>query len=259
MNSESWMKMLQLAGAVLAVPVAAGGAYSAYRTYFSSEVACQALRGSIVATLEKTMAPDIKRALLRKDVGEFAAKCGDADPDAHALFQSAVAEGPQRAALATLEPAPAPVPPVARPVTAPSAAAPSRAALPPAQPATGGAPTRTAAMPAPTPAAPPGPVPAAAPAAEQRGWVAIARLPTSRPGHVSFDGFAIAENSLPPVGTILTARWPIPVWNAPQGLPPNDLKNAVGRMRIGGCVRVVSTRKGPDRLWAEVVPARCAS
>jgi hypothetical protein len=92
---------------------------------------------------------------------------------------------------------------------------------------------------------------------DRKGWVALARRPPARREDVNFDGFAIAETSLPPTGTVLIARWTLPIWREPQGAAANDLRDAQGRLRVRDCVRVVSARPGPDQLWAEVAPAPC--
>jgi len=87
---ESVGKMVQFAAAALGIPAAAAGTYSVYQTYFTNEAVCQKLRVSIIATMERNVAPDAKRTLLLKDVAEFDRKCQDTDPDAHGLFQAAI-------------------------------------------------------------------------------------------------------------------------------------------------------------------------
>jgi hypothetical protein len=81
---------LQVVGAALGIPAAAAGSYSAYQNYFSSEATCQRLRTNILATMERRIAADAKRALLRKDIAEFDKTCGDGDPDARTVFQAAL-------------------------------------------------------------------------------------------------------------------------------------------------------------------------
>ena len=81
---------LQVLGAALGIPAAAAGSYSAYQNYFSSEATCQRLRTNILATMERRIAADAKRALLRKDIAEFDKTCGDGDPDARTVFQAAL-------------------------------------------------------------------------------------------------------------------------------------------------------------------------
>jgi hypothetical protein len=87
---ENFGKIVQFAAAALGIPAAAAGTYSVYQTYFTNEAVCQKLRVSIIATMERNVAPDAKRTLLQKDVAEFERKCADADPDAHGLFQAAI-------------------------------------------------------------------------------------------------------------------------------------------------------------------------
>src|SRR5215470_3402850 len=77
---DNLSKFLQIAGAALGIPAAAAGTYSAYRTYFSADVACQNLKTAIVATMEKNVPADTKRALVKKDLADFEKACG---ADAH--------------------------------------------------------------------------------------------------------------------------------------------------------------------------------
>jgi len=49
----------------------------------------------------------------------------------------------------------------------------------------------------------------------------------------------------------------LPIWREPPGSRSRDLRTAQGRLRRRDCVRVISTRPAPDRLWAEVAPAYC--
>ncbi len=100
MTAESLVKLLQMTGAALAIPAAAAGTFAAYQSYFSSDVVCQKLRTNIVAILERHVAPETKRSLLKKDVAEFDKLCGEGDPDARAIFQAAVTEHPGDAAHA---------------------------------------------------------------------------------------------------------------------------------------------------------------
>src|SRR5262249_3802271 len=71
MTSENVVKLLQMTGAALAIPAAAAGTFAAYQSYFSSDVTCQKLRSNIVAVMERNVAPETKRSLLKKDVTEF--------------------------------------------------------------------------------------------------------------------------------------------------------------------------------------------
>src|SRR5262249_35098153 len=73
--------------------------FAAYQSYFSSDVTCQKLRNDIVAIMERHVAPETKRSLLKKDVAEFDKLCGESDPDARAIFQAAITEHPGDATL----------------------------------------------------------------------------------------------------------------------------------------------------------------
>ena len=90
MAGENLVKVLQIAGAALGIPAAAAGSFAAYQNYFSTDATCQKLRTNIVATMERSVAPETKRTLLRKDVNEFDKLCGDGDPDARTIFHAAV-------------------------------------------------------------------------------------------------------------------------------------------------------------------------
>src|SRR2546430_4617340 len=92
MAPENLVRLLQMTGAALAIPAAAAGTFAAYQSYFSSDVTCQKLRNNIVAIMERHVAPETKRSLLRKDVMEFDKLCGEGDPDARAIFQAAITE-----------------------------------------------------------------------------------------------------------------------------------------------------------------------
>ena len=71
MIPDNLVKLLQMTGAALAIPAAAAGTFAAYQSYFSSDVTCQKLRNDIVAIMERNVAPETKRSLLKKDVTEF--------------------------------------------------------------------------------------------------------------------------------------------------------------------------------------------
>jgi len=88
MTAEGWHRMLQITGAALGVPAAAVGTFAAYQSHFSIDVTCQKLRNDIIAIMERNIAPETKRSLLKKDVMEFDKLCGEADPEARAIFQS---------------------------------------------------------------------------------------------------------------------------------------------------------------------------
>jgi hypothetical protein len=103
MTTEGWHRMLQITGAALGVPAAAAGTFAAYQSYFSTDVTCQKLRNDIIAIMERNIAPETKRSLLKKDVMEFDKLCGEGEPDARTIFQAAMAEHPAEAAHATAE------------------------------------------------------------------------------------------------------------------------------------------------------------
>ena len=75
MTAESVVKLLQMTGAAFAIPAAAAGTFAAYQSYFSAEVTCQKLRNNVVAIMERNVAPETKRSLLKKDVTEFDKLC----------------------------------------------------------------------------------------------------------------------------------------------------------------------------------------
>ena len=118
MAGENLVKVLQIAGAALGIPAAAAGTFAAYQSYFSTDVTCQKLRSSIVATLERSVAVETKRSLLRKDVAEFDKVCGEGDPDAKAIFH-AVLDDTHHAAAETPRAADAGPAPAAAAVAAP--------------------------------------------------------------------------------------------------------------------------------------------
>lgn len=225
---DKFTRFLQFAGAALAVPASAAGVYSAYRSYFSNDVACQNLRTAIVSTMERNIAPDAKQRLLRKDVGEFEKTCGDFDPDARAIFQATLQQ--LEAQIASAHTAGAQGPADRRSQTA-NPSAPQRPAFPVIANLMAGA------------------------AGDRRGWVALRRGNSTE---ANFDGYANSATSLPPAGTVLSARWPVPIWAEPQVGPGPDLASGRGLLRTGMCVRVLSARAAGDRVWAEVMPVRCS-
>src|SRR2546421_3912571 len=164
MTPENLVRLLQMTGAALAIPAAAAGTFAAYQSYFSSDVTCQKLRNNIVAIMERHVAPDTKRSLLKKDVTEFDKLCGEGDPDARAIFQAAMSEHPAEAAHAA---AASPVPPSASSQRAQTAAI-----------GVFGAPGSK----------------------DRYGWVALARR-QSGSWEAHFSGYAISDTSLPPAGT----------------------------------------------------------
>jgi hypothetical protein len=227
MAGENLVRMLQIAGAALSIPAAAAGTFAAYQSYFSTDVTCQKLRNNIVAILERNVTADTKRSLLRKDVTEFDKLCGEGDPDAKAIFH-AVLDDTHRTAEET-------------PRAADAGAAPAAASIA-AQPSAQSAPMM--------------PVFGAPGSREHYGWVALSRR-QSGSWMPHFAGYDISETSLPPPGTVLTAKVMLPVWSEPQG-GKNDQTKMQSRLPQGACVRVVSTRGGTGRLWAEVAPASCS-
>lgn len=227
MAGENLVRVLQIAGAALSIPAAAAGTFAAYQSYFSADVTCQKLRNSIVATLERNVAVDTKRSLLRKDVAEFDKVCAEADPDAKAIFH-AVLDDTHHAAEET-------------PRAADAGPAPA-AATAAAQPA--------------TPSVPALPVFGAPGSREHYGWVALSRR-QSGSWIPHFTGYEVSETSLPPSGTVLTAKLMLPVWSEPQA-GKNDQTKMQSRLPQGACVRVLTTRGGSGRLWAEVAPASCS-
>jgi hypothetical protein len=90
-----------------------------------------------------------------------------------------------------------------------------------------------------------------------RGWVAIE---VRRPGKVTeafFSGYPADGQSLPTPGTILTAMAFRPIWSEPQGQGPIDPTRLQGRIKVGECVRVLTTAASLGRQWAEVEPSAC--
>lgn len=213
---------LQLVGAALGIPAAAAGSYSAYQNYFSSEATCQRLRTNILAIMERKIGADAKRTLLRKDIAEFDKRCGDGDPDARTVFQSAMQK---------LEPAgnsPA--------VRADAARAIAPAAMPPQRRQPAGI--------------------FGEPGYADSGWVALSRRQANS-WVVNFSGYEISETSLPPPGTVLSAQHRMPVWLEVQAAA-NDFAKLHSTLPAGACVRVLATRPGTGRLWAQVAPSPCS-
>src|SRR5262249_620170 len=91
---------------------------------------------------------------------------------------------------------------------------------------------------------------------EHYGWVAIGRR-QSGSWVANFNGYAISDTSLPPPGTILSAKIILPV-GPEQAAGANDQSKRQSRLPSGACVRVLSPRGGRGRLWAEVAPASCS-
>ena len=230
MAGENLVKVLQIAGAALGIPAAAAGSFAAYQNYFSNDATCQKLRTNIVATMERSVAPETKRTLLRKDVNEFDKLCGDGDPDARTIFHAAVT--PEPAVVET-----------ANATTADAGHGTAAAGAQP-DPASRRSQLQSAAV-------------FGAPGTKEHyGWVALSRR-QSGAWVAHFNGYIISDTSLPPPGTVLSAQIMLPVWSEPQGTT-NDQSKLQSRLPNGACVRVLSTRGGSGRLWAEVAPASCS-
>ena len=233
MAGENLVKVLQIAGAALGIPAAAAGTFAAYQNYFSTDVTCQKLRSNIVATMERSVAPETKRSLLqegservrqalrRRRSGRAhhfsrgahprtSGACGGRDRECH--------DGRCR-----------PWPGCGRCAAGSSS---RRSQLQSA--AVFGAPGTK----------------------EHYGWVALGRR-QSGAWVPHFNGYTISDTSLPPPGTVLSAQIMLPVWSEPQGTT-NDQTKLQSRLPNGACVRVLSTRGGSGRLWAEVAPASCS-
>jgi hypothetical protein len=89
------------------------------------------------------------------------------------------------------------------------------------------------------------------------GWVALGYRAAGA-WVANFDGYAISESSLPPAGTVLSAQRQLPVWSEPQLATSNDQTKWQHVLPGRACVRVLATRPGTGRLWAEVEPAACS-
>jgi hypothetical protein len=87
-RAARFMTVLQMAGSLLAIPVGLASAYSIYRANFSPETACQNLRASIVAMIDKKIDAGTRRMLVGRDVAAFEKTCGAVDPDAVAAFKT---------------------------------------------------------------------------------------------------------------------------------------------------------------------------
>jgi len=86
---DKHIKIWQLVGAVLAVPAGVAGTYGVFHNYLSDGVSCPQLKSSIIATLERNISAEAKRALLQETVAQFDKRCGDTDPDARVVFDAA--------------------------------------------------------------------------------------------------------------------------------------------------------------------------
>ena len=229
MISQKWVSTFQLVGAALGIPAAAAGSYSAYQNYFSNEAACQKLRTNIISTMERKLANEIKRSLLRKDVTEFEKTCAEGDPDAHTVFRAALHETEPRVAMSAT-----------RSLGGAVAQADGSAAAK-ADPAAPFQRRQLGAFGA---------------SGESHGWVALSRH-QAKAWVANFSGYSISESSLPPAGTVLTAQHKMPVWSEVQA-GTNDQTKLQSMLAAGACVRVLTSRVGTGRLWAEVVPSSCS-
>jgi hypothetical protein len=225
MPGENLVRTLQVIGAALAIPAAAAGTYTAYQNYFSTDETCHKLRINIIAVMERNVTPETKRSLLRKDVTEFDKLCGEHDPDARAIFQAALASADHTVITDAGH----------RPAEATGAH--GEQASHAAQPAQVG-------------------IFGASGAREQHGWVALSRRKADS-WIPHFSGYDISESSLPPAGTVLSAKLMLPVWSEPQA-GTNDQSKLQSRLPTGACVRVLATRGGVNRLWADVAPTSCS-
>ena len=68
---EKITKIAQLVGAALGIPVAVAGVYSVYNTNFSTGTACLNLRNTIISTMEKSIPPESKAILIKKDIAAY--------------------------------------------------------------------------------------------------------------------------------------------------------------------------------------------
>jgi hypothetical protein len=228
MAGENLVRTLQIIGAALGIPAAAAGSYAAYQNYFSTDETCHKLRINIIAVMERNVAPETKRSLLRKDVAEFDKVCGESDPDARAIFQAALTSTDH---AATTDAGRGPAEMAGAHAESVSSAS---HATQPVQVGIFGAPGSR----------------------EQHGWVALSRR-KSDAWVPHFSGYEISESSLPPAGTVLSAKLMLPVWSEPQA-GTNDQTKLQSRLPAGACVRVLATRGGVSRLWAEVAPTSCS-
>src|SRR5947208_13457272 len=216
MTAEGWHRLVQIGVATRGVCAAASGMSAGDLRYCSTDVTCHKLRSDIVSIMEKNVAPETKRSLLKKDVTEFDTLCGDADPEARIIFQAAITEHPADATHAD----------------ASAGASPQRA------------PRDSLGV-------------FGAPGSKDRyGWVAISRR-QSGSWVRNFTGYAISDTSLPPAGTVLSAKIMLPVWSDAHSAA-HDPSKMHSRLPSGACVRVLATRGGSGRLWAEVAPASCS-
>ena len=166
-------------------------------------------------------------------MNEFDKLCGEGDPDARTIFHAAIT--PDHPAPAATE--------TANATTADAGHGPAAAGAQP-DPSSRRSQLQSAAV-------------FGAPGTKEHyGWVALGRR-QSGAWVPHFNGYTISDTSLPPSGTVLSAQIMLPVWSEPQGAT-NDQTKLQSRLPNGACVRVLSTRGGTGRLWAEVAPASCS-
>jgi hypothetical protein len=235
MNLDHPTKIVQLAAALVAIPVALAGAYSFYNSQISNEGVCETLRTKVVSVIDRNVPAEVKYALVHRDVEQFEKKCAGIDPDTHSIFRVTVEhlQLPVRSgtadARATHRTQPGLVP-------HPAVATSSMTAAPPVP--------RTAIF-------------GLSKSGERQGWVALSRRDGGHEGETNFDGYAGGQSAAPPSGTRLSARRAIPVWLEPQIPGPNDPAMMQGRLAHGACVEVLATRAGRHRPWAHVTPVEC--
>ena len=118
-HATRFVAAMQIFGSVMAIPVGLGTAYSLYRTNFSVDTTCQALRANIISMIDKKIDATARRMLVRHDVETFEKTCGGVDPDAEAAFKTLLAAEPSVRHVA----APVKAEPVKRAIEAPKAEA----------------------------------------------------------------------------------------------------------------------------------------
>jgi hypothetical protein len=79
---------VQLLGSLVGIPLALVGGYSTYHANFSAEAKCQALRGNIIAMLDRKADASTLRGLVHRDVVAFERDCGSVDADAVDAFKT---------------------------------------------------------------------------------------------------------------------------------------------------------------------------
>jgi len=93
-HATRFVAAMQIFGSVMAIPVGLGTAYSLYRTNFSVDTTCQALRANIISMIDKKIDATARRMLVRHDVETFENTCGAVDPDAASAFKTLLAAEP---------------------------------------------------------------------------------------------------------------------------------------------------------------------